>query len=408
MNHRRLCILVGIIVAIASSANDVFAQPAPPAGISASDHPWDDGSEIDVEVELSDVDPDLVYVIEQASEFDGLYHEVERRPATESELESGILKVTTQKNIPGNSYWYRASVVEDVDGEEVQSEFIRMDADSPAISSEQFYDGDRFWLAVITVLVCGSVVAFILMARSGTKLKIRPIAGLEAIEEAVGRATEMGRSCLFVPGIQDMNDIQTIAGLTILSRVAEQAAEYDCTLETPTSKSLVMTAARETVATAFLKAGRPEAYNNDLIYYVTDEQFAYVSFLTGKMVREKPAACFYLGAFFAESLILAETGNAIGAIQVAGTAQPAQLPFFVAACDYTLIGEEFFAASAYLSKDPDQLGSLKGQDFGKVLVGGLILIGVFLVTIVDAAPPTIAAHFQGAADFLMNDLLQSG
>ena len=46
-----------------------------------------------------------------------------------------------------------------------------------------------------------------------------------------------------------------------------------------------------------------------------------------------------------ESLILAETGNTIGAIQVAGTAMPAQLPFFVAACDYTLIGEEFFAAS---------------------------------------------------------------
>ncbi|MEW4487303.1 DUF6754 domain-containing protein [Thalassoglobus sp. JC818] len=408
MSHRRLHVLIYLVAAVCSFPISVTAQPAPPAGISASDHPWDDGTEIDVRVELSGEDEDLVYVVEQASEFNGLYQEVERRSPTEEELESGVLEVTTQKNIPGNSYWYRASVVEDVDGEEVQSEFVRLDAATPAISSAQFYDGDRFWLAVITVLVCGSVVAFILMARSGAKLKIRPIAGLEAIEEAVGRATEMGRACLFVPGIQDMNDIQTIAGLTILSRVAEQAAEYDCTLETPTSKSLVMTAARETVATAFLKAGRPEAYNNDLIYYVTDEQFAYVSFLTGKMVREKPAACFYLGAFFAESLILAETGNAIGAIQVAGTAQPAQLPFFVAACDYTLIGEEFFAASAYLSKDPDQLGSLKGQDFGKVLVGGLILIGVFLVTIVGAAPPSVASHFEGAANFLMNDLLQSG
>jgi hypothetical protein len=99
------------------------------------------------------------------------------------------------------------------------------------------------------------------------------------------------------------------------------------------------------------------------------------------MVREKPAACFYMGTFFAESLILAETGNSIGAIQVAGTAMPAQLPFFVAACDYTLIGEEFFAASAYLSGEPDQLGSLKGQDLGKVIVALGLLVGVLGATV---------------------------
>ena len=99
------------------------------------------------------------------------------------------------------------------------------------------------------------------------------------------------------------------------------------------------------------------------------------------MVREKPAACFYMGAFFAESLILAETGNTIGAIQVAGTAMPAQLPFFVAACDYTLIGEEFFAASAYLSGEADQLGSLKGQDIGKVIVVTGIVVGVFALSL---------------------------
>ena len=213
------------------------------------------------------------------------------------------------------------------------------------------------------------------------EISIRKIAGLEAIDEAVGRATEMGRSILFVPGIQDMNEIQTIAGITVLSRVAKVAAEYEAKVEVPTSRALVMTAARETVQASFLAAGRPESYNQDLVYYVTDEQLGYVAYVQGMMVREKPAACFYMGAFFAESLILAETGNTIGAIQVAGTAMPAQLPFFVAACDYTLIGEEFFAASAYLSGEADQLGSLKGQDIGKVIVVIGIVVGVFALSL---------------------------
>ena len=99
------------------------------------------------------------------------------------------------------------------------------------------------------------------------------------------------------------------------------------------------------------------------------------------MVREEPAACVYMGGFYAESLILAETGNHIGAIQVAGTAMPSQLPFFVASCDYTLIGEEFFAASAYLSNDPLQIGSLKGQDYGKFFSVFILVIGILFATI---------------------------
>jgi hypothetical protein len=98
------------------------------------------------------------------------------------------------------------------------------------------------------------------------------------------------------------------------------------------------------------------------------------------VVREKPATMFFMGEFFAESLILAETGNASGAIQIAGTAAPAQLPFFIAACDYTLIGEELFAASAYLSREPKLLGSLKGQDMGKAVILVAILIGIILET----------------------------
>ncbi len=274
--------------------------------------------------------------------------------------------------------------------------------DTPVAPSRQPFDGGRKYLLIITAIFCGSVIYWILHARSGKEIKVRKIAGLEAIDEAVGRATEMGRSVLYVPGIQDMNEMQTIASMTVLSRVAKTAAEYDAKIEVPTTRALVMTTARETVQAAFLAAGRPDAYNRDLIYYVTDEQFGYVAYLSGMMVREKPAACFYMGAFFAESLILAETGNSIGAIQVAGTAMPAQLPFFVAACDYTLIGEEFFAASAYLSGEPEQLGSLKGQDVGKVLVAVVLLIGVALATL---GAITGTAGFTEAADYLKSVIL---
>jgi len=251
----------------------------------------------------------------------------------------------------------------------------------PVKSSAQWFNVKDLDTFIIGLIISLSVVVFIAMAKSGKKLFLREIAGLRAIDEAIGRATEMGKSILFIPGIQDMDDVQTIAGITILGRVAKTIAEYDTKINMPVSRSIVMTTARETIKEAYMAAGRPDAYSDDMVHYVTDEQFGYVAAVDGIMVREKPATCFYLGAFFAESLIMAETGNSIGAIQIAGTAMPSQLPFFVAACDYTLIGEELFAASAYLSGEPKQLGSLKGQDVGKVIAMIFIILGSVVMTI---------------------------
>ena len=254
-------------------------------------------------------------------------------------------------------------------------------ASGPATSSGQWFNRGRINLMVVACILVFAIIYYIYRGATGKDLYIRKISGLEAVDEAVGRATEMGRPVLFIPGIQDMDNVQTVAGMTILANIARRTATYETALDVPVSRSIVMSTGRETVKQAYLEAGRPDLYNDDIVHYITDEQFGYVAAVDGIMVRQKPAACFYLGAFFAESLILAETGNSIGAIQVAGTAMPTQLPFFVAACDYTLIGEELFAASAYLSKDRMMMGSLKGQDAGKAIAMIFIVVTVALATL---------------------------
>ena len=230
-----------------------------------------------------------------------------------------------------------------------------------------FVEGARGIFASV-ILVSMTIYYYIDRASSGEEIYLRKIPGLQALEEAVGRATEMGKSVLFVPGIMDLDQVETVTGLNLLGHVAEYTAKYETSLNVPVSKSIVMEAGREICKESYLKSGRPDLYYDDMVHYISDEQFAYAAGVNGIMEREKPAACFYLGKFYAESLILAETGNSIGAIQIAGTGSPSQIPFFVTACDYTLIGEEFFTASAYLSNKPELVGSIKGQDIVKLLV----------------------------------------
>ena len=98
------------------------------------------------------------------------------------------------------------------------------------------------------------------------------------------------------------------------------------------------------------------------------------------MFKEQVATNIMIGDFAFDALMYAEAGNQAGAIQVGGTAAITQIPFFVAACDYALIGEEIYAAAAYLTKDPVRIATIVAEDWAKFFVAGLLVLGAVLKT----------------------------
>lgn len=234
---------------------------------------------------------------------------------------------------------------------------------------------------LVWVLGYSAIVLLTIYLARRRDIYIRPIAGLEAVNDAIGRATEMGQPILYIAGLSGISDIATIAAMLILGHLARRTAAYETPILVPCQDPIVMTAEREIVREAYLEAGKPQNYEPENIFFVTDSQFGYVAAVDGIMLREKPAANFYMGYFYAEALILAETGSASGAIQIAGTDADTQLPFFITACDYTLMGEELYAASAYLSRNPLLVAQLKGQDIGKAVIIAMLLLGVAAATI---------------------------
>jgi len=238
------------------------------------------------------------------------------------------------------------------------------------------------FVTLIMMFLCWMMIT---RARAGLPIPaIRKIAGLDAIDEAVGRATEMGRPVHISDFDSFLSLPSTWAFWAYLAHTAKLCAQYDTRIINCNRDILVFSVNEEIVQQAYLEAGRPDAFNRDDIRFYSPRQFAWAAAVCGMMHREKPAASILIGAFFAESLILAETGNLIGAIQVAGTGSTAQLPFFVAACDYTIIGEEMFAGAAYLSREPVLSGTIVAQDALKAAVFLAFLVGTLAQTFLPA------------------------
>ncbi len=245
-----------------------------------------------------------------------------------------------------------------------------------------FLISGRIFGLICLLIITAAVSYYIKQAQAGNVPKLRRIPGIEAIDEAIGRSVEMGRPVFCSHGIADLRSAttgpQTIAGLSVLQYVAKKSIELGAELTVPVRRPEVWPIAAEIVETEFKLVGRGDDFDPDRVIFLSSNQFSYSSSYMGMMMRDRPGANIMVGAYWAESLQLAETGARVGAMQIAGTAQTSQIAFFMVTTDYCLIGEEIYSVGAYLSEDEELIGSLAGQDVGRILAVVLGLLGAIV------------------------------
>ena len=247
-------------------------------------------------------------------------------------------------------------------------------------------EGKLSWLILTTIFSVTMLAMLYLSSRRIYIPLIREHPGIKAIIEAIGRAVEMGRPISFSPGTSSLYSTKyagdTAAALTILGYIAREVAKKGAKLIVGIAPPTVLPVAEEIVRTAYLVEGKPEEYiEEETVRFYSPNQWGFATSYVGMMHREKVAANFLFGGHAAEAMVIAESGATVGAMQVTGSTNVYQLPFFLVACDYTLIGEDEYAAAAYLSPDPVQKGVIFGQDIAKLVCVILVILGAIFSTL---------------------------
>jgi hypothetical protein len=214
---------------------------------------------------------------------------------------------------------------------------------------------------------------------------VRRVPALDAIEEGIGRAAEMGRPVIASPGIAITGiDYWTVGALSILTHVATLCARNDLRLLVPLGGSeqsyTLVEISRDIVENQYRLEGNPERYNVDDLPFLSGRQFAWASAYCGMLVREKPAVNVMVGEQWGSAIYIAGVSHEAGSFTISGSDYLSNVACLAVASDYVMIGEEMVAAGAYLSKDPVQIASIRTQDIIKAVMAILLLLGILTLT----------------------------
>jgi len=239
-------------------------------------------------------------------------------------------------------------------------------------------EGRILGLAIL-ILVTAAILYYMQSAQAGKPVKLRRLPQIDVIDEIVARCVEMDKGLWFLSGQGIMTNASQLPGIIstfgILSYVTEKCAEYGCPIHHPTNLPIAYNIQYELMKEAYEVAGKPEEFHPlDTILYIPAG--AGRPYVTNESWKRKPAGAIMTGFWYHYTIIYAEALQRAGAMTLGGTDTTHNIPFMVAANNYSMIGEEMYAMSAYLSKDPVLGSSLAGQDVGKYIIIALSILAI--------------------------------
>ncbi|PLS78733.1 MAG: hypothetical protein CYG59_16965 [Chloroflexi bacterium] len=235
-------------------------------------------------------------------------------------------------------------------------------------------------LLVSTALL---VLVFALRVRSGRLPVFRPLPGITRLRTLFGEVAESGQPLHVATGpnqgsiAQVTPTAETLGSLLIAQRIAQETTKRGGTVMATSGDIVAHAALRGTFHQAYRQAGFASDFRPENVQLVAQNTpAAYAAGVAARYRVAPPAASVAAGSYGTEALLITEEGAAHGIPQVAAATSLAALPVLALSAEATLIGEELFAAEAYLSDSAAPKARLLTQDVLRWLVIALLLGGL--------------------------------
>jgi hypothetical protein len=232
-------------------------------------------------------------------------------------------------------------------------------------------------LLVLTVIL---FLVFTFLRRK-SPASFRSIEAYERLNRSVGLAVEdgtrlhisLGRGNLFTA-----RGGSALAGLAMLRRLAERTSVSDRPPVVTSGDASLAILSQDTLQSGYRAAGAEEQYRFSTGRLTGLTPFSYVAGAIPTIHDENVSTNVILGDLGSESALLAEASDRENTNLIAASDNLSAQSVFYASAQEPLIGEELFAAGAYVGAGAAHDASLNVQDLLRWLIILILIIGAGL------------------------------
>jgi hypothetical protein len=217
--------------------------------------------------------------------------------------------------------------------------------------------------------------------RSSGLASLRLIEAYERLNRSVGLAVENGTRLHISLGRGNFFTARggsALAGLAMLRRLAERTSVSDRPPIVTSGDASLAILSQDTLQAGYRAAGAEEQYRFTTGRLTGLTPFSYAAGALSTIHDENVSANIVMGDLGAEAALLAEATDRENTSLIAASDDLSAQSVFFASSQEPLIGEELFAAGAYVGAGPSHEASLHVQDILRWLIILAMIVGSLL------------------------------
>ncbi len=230
---------------------------------------------------------------------------------------------------------------------------------------------------LVLVLTAALLLALMFLLRKSPP-KLRVIPALSRLYRSIGLSVEDGTRLLISLGNTSLltgSAGAPLAGLDLLRGVTERTSLSDRPPVAVAGEAPLALLAQDTLEAGYQAAGAAELYQPTTGRVAGLTPFSATAGTMPIIADENVSAAVFMGHFGVEAGLLAEAADRNNALAVGSSDDLAGQAVWFASAPETLIGEELFAASAYIGGTPAQTASLSVEDIVRWVIIVVLIVG---------------------------------
>lgn len=225
------------------------------------------------------------------------------------------------------------------------------------------------------------MITFAVAGRNRPRQHLRDIPAFSRLGRAIGLAVEAGKRMhitLGWGGITDLRGASALIGLTILERIARLASISDRPPVATSGDGILGILSQDTLSGTYKAIGAGFQYDPTTGRVSGLTPVSYSAGTVPVIYDEQVSATVLAGHFGSEAALITDAAERNDSLTLAGSDSITAQAVFAASAQEPLIGEELFAAGAYINAGPIHASSLRAQDIFRWVLVIAILVGAIL------------------------------